>query len=153
MDYSSIYDLMITVQCQAYAQMLQLIEQIFLHDKTLFAFSAVQKPDAEQIRSISSEKETLIQTLDILSQEIYIRQETLNQCISSCPELTSGSAYAAMQQLQKEASLQFQQLLSYEDSGSPAMVEQLTSYKESLELDLQIQAVPDEQRHFFYIKP
>ena len=42
-------------------------------------------------------------------------------------------------------------LVSIEDSQNPTMIQQLTAYKERLELDIKIKEVPMEKRQIFFI--
>lgn len=153
MDYRKKYEVLLQKQCDAYQEMLYLMTQISKYDDDLFECSNMNEPDTDKLRSITTQKELCVRSLDTLSLDTEHAKFQLCDILEVSYDICTHPFYQRMQQLQELARMQLQALLDKEDKNNPSITQRLTAYKERLETDIKIREIPMEKRKIFFVFP
>lgn len=153
MDYRKTYELLLNDLCSAYRNMLEILEKIEEFDKLLDDVSDERRPDADFVYAIATQKERSIARLDGISVEIESNHVKLENLMSLCQEIATLPMYKYMENLQLLTYYRINAIMNDEAVVTPQVIDKLTACKESMELDLQISKVPEEQRQVFMFVP
>lgn len=145
------YEKLLEMQCETFSKMIYLIQQIKKCDSNLRTEIQNHTPDLNAIEEITLQKESLIQSLDILSKSASTAQLEIHKYQLEFLDAFSHPLYLKLEALENMAMDKLNDLVSIEDSQNPTMIQQLTAYKERLELDIKIKEVPMEKRQIFFI--
>lgn len=153
MDYRKTYELLLNNLCSAYRSMLEILDKIESYDKLLNDVSDERRPDADFVLAIATQKERLLARLDNISIEVEELHVKLENIMSLCQEITGLPMYKYMENLQLLTYYRINAIMSDEAVETPQVIEKLTACKESMELDLMISEVPEEQKQVFMFIP
>lgn len=153
MDYRQIYDDLLRSLCKAYDKMFRILEQIEQCDEALEQLTQENRPDVDQVLAIATQTERLIESLDHLSLEIQPVHERLEGIKSLCQEVSANPLYGHMEDLQLLVYYYIRKVINKEDINNPEILDRLNAYKESLELDLILDNVPQSQKQVFLFVP
>ena len=145
------YEELLEMQCETFSKMIYLIQQIKKCDSNLRTQVENHTPDLTAIEEITFQKESFIQSLDILSKSASTAQLEIHKCQLEFLDTFSHPLYLKLEALEIMVMDKLNDLVSIEDSQNPTMIQQLTAYKERLELDIKIKEVPMEKRQIFFI--
>lgn len=153
MDYRKKYGFLLNNLCSAYRKMLKILDKIEGFDQLLNDVSEERRPDADFVYAIATQKERLIARLDNISieaEELHVKLENL---MSLCQEIAELPMYKYLENLQLLTYYRINAIMSDEASTTPQIIDKLTACKESMELDLMISEVPEEQKQVFMFMP
>lgn len=153
MEYRQIYENLLTTLCNAYNKMFKLLEGIEQCDRELARLSALNRPDVNEICSITSHKDQLLNTLDKISLAIEPVHQQLDGIRELCQEVCTHRLYHRMEDLQLLTYYYIRKVINREDINNPDIISRLNDYKESLELDKAISEVPQSERQVYMFVP
>ena len=153
MDYRKTYELLLNNLCSTYRRMLKILDMIDGFNKLLNDISKERRPDANLVYAIATQKERLLEQLDGLSIEVEALHAKLENIMSLCQEIEELSLYKYMENLQLLSYYRINAIMDDEAVETPQVIDKLTACKESMELDLMISEVPEEQKQFFMFIP
>lgn len=153
MDYRETYENLLRALCKAYDKMFLILEQIEQCDEMLAALSLENRPDVDHVLAIATQTERLIESLDHISLAIQPVHIQLDGIKALCQEVTSNPLYGHMEDLQLLVYYYIRKVINKEDINNPDILARLNDYKESLELDLILEQVPESQKQVFLFVP
>ena len=153
MEKGQIYEILLRTQCEAYQDMLELLERIERLDEALAAISAQNRPDVRKISTITSQKEHLIQRLDVLSLHAKQAHQELEGMSELYQEISIHPLYQHMKELKLAAYQRITAVIKKEDQRNPDIIKHLEDYKEALTLDIKIKDIPLSKRQIFLFIP
>ena len=153
MDYRETYENLLRALCKAYDKMFLILEQIEQCDEMLAALSQENRPDVDHVLAIATQTERLIESLDHISLAIQPVHIQLDGIKALCQEVTSNPLYGHMEDLQLLVYYYIQKVINKKEINNPDILDRLNSYKESLELDLILEQVPESQKQVFLFVP
>lgn len=153
MDYRETYENLLRALCKAYDKMFLILEQIEQCDEALAALTLENRPDVDHVLAIATQTERLIESLDHISLAIQPVHTQLDGIKSLCLEVTSNPLYGHMEDLQLLVYYYIRKVINKEDINNPEVLDRLNAYKESLELDLILDQVPESQKQVFLFVP
>lgn len=153
MDYRKTYELLLNNLCSAYRSMLEILDKIEGYDKLLNDVSGERRPDADFVLAIATQKERLLARLDNISVEVEELHVKLENIMSLCQEIAGLPMYKYLENLQLLTYYRINAIMSDEAVETPQVIDKLTACKESMELDLMISEVPEEQKQVFMFIP
>lgn len=153
MDYRETYENLLRALCKAYDKMFLILEQIEQCDEMLAALSQENRPDVDHVLAIATQTERLIESLDHISLAIQPVHIQLDGIKALCQEVTSNPLYGHMEDLQLLVYYYIRKVINKEDINNPDILARLNDYKESLELDLILEQVPESQKQVFLFVP
>ncbi|MFG6369390.1 MAG: hypothetical protein K1W16_13430 [Lachnospiraceae bacterium] len=153
MGYQQKYENLLQTLCYAYEKMFCLLEGIGQCDEKLASLSVMHRPNVEEVHNITFYKERLIATLDQLSIAVEPIHEQLDGISELCQEVNSHPLYCRMEDLQILTYYNIRKIINKEDINNPDIIHRLNSYKESLELDAILNAIPESQKQVFMLIP
>ena len=153
MDYRETYENLLRALCKAYDKMFLILEQIEQCDEMLAALSQENRPDVDHVLAIATQTERLIESLDHISLAIQPVHIQLDGIKALCQEVTSNPLYGHMGDLQLLVYYYIRKVINKEDINNPDILARLNDYKESLELDLILEQVPESQKQVFLFVP
>lgn len=153
MDYRQTYENLLRTLCKAYDRMFLILEQIEQCDEMLASLSLENRPDVDHVLAIATQTERLIESLDHISLEILPVHTQLDGIKSLCQEVYTDPLYGHMEDLQLLVYYYIQKVINKEEINNPEILDRLNDYKESLELDLILEQVPESQKQVFLFVP
>ncbi|MCM1184653.1 MAG: hypothetical protein NC337_14885 [Roseburia sp.] len=153
MENQQIYEILLRTQCEAYQNMLALLERIERLDESLAAITAQSRPDVNRIGRITAQKEQLIQRLDALSLHAVQANRELEGMSALCLQIGAHPLYRRSEELKLEAYRRVTAVIRKEDTRNPEIIRHLEAYQEALTLDLKIKDVPLSKRQLFLFVP
>ena len=153
MEHSSIYEIILKTQCDSYCQIMYLLDRISRCDDGLMFEANKEEPSAEKIAGFTNRKNDLVNEVSKITEQICQNQEKLIRAISLTIAATTHPLWERLNILQELVAHKIDQLLLNEDRSNPVLFQSLSQYKERLELDQLIAAVPKENRQVFYFHP
>ena len=153
MDYRETYENLLRALCKAYDRMFLILEQIEQCDEMLATLSQENRPDVDHVLAIATQTERLIESLDHISLAIQPVHIQLDGIKALCQEVTSNPLYGHMEDLQLLVYYYIRKVINKEDINNPDILARLNDYKESLELDLILEQVPESQKQVFLFVP
>ena len=153
MDYRETYENLLRALCKAYDKMFLILEQIEQCDEMLAALSQENRPDVDHVLAIATQTERLIESLDHISLAIQPVHIQLDGIKALSQEVTSNPLYGHMEDLQLLVYYYIRKVINKEDINNPDILARLNDYKESLELDLILEQVPESQKQVFLFVP
>ena len=153
MNYKETYELLLQTLCESYRKMLKLLDQLECFDELLAEISSKHRPDTRKLCAITTQQERLIQNLDQLSILIEQLHERLDPMSELCHEVFVHPMYQHMEDLQLLSYYRIRTVINKEDINNPDIIVRLSNYRESLELDAQIEEVPMSERQVFMFVP
>lgn len=153
MDYRKTYELLLNNLCDSYRKMLKILDQIDGFDKLLNEVSEERRPDADFVYAIATQKERLLERLDGISIDVEQLHVRLENIMALCQEVAEQPLYQYMENLQVLTFYRINAIMNKEAVETPQVIEKLTACKESMELDLMISEVPEEEKQVFLFVP
>ncbi len=153
MDYRKTYELLLNNLCSAYRKMLKILDKIDGFDKLLNDVSDERRPDADFVYAVATQKERMIARLDGISIEVEELHVKLENMMSLCQQIAELPMYKYLENLQLLTYYRINAIMNEEAVTTPQVIDKLTACKESMELDLMIREVPEEQRQVFMFVP
>lgn len=153
MDYRKTYELLLNNLCDSYRKMLKILDQIDGFDKLLNEVSEERRPDADFVYAIATQKERLLERLDGISIDVEQLHVRLENIMALCQEVAEQPLYQYMENLQVLTFYRINAIMNEEAVETPQVIEKLTECKESMELDLMISEVPEEEKQVFLFVP
>lgn len=153
MDYRKTYGLLLNNLCSAYRKMLKILDKIDGFDRLLNDVSDERRPDADFVYAVATQKERMIARLDGISIEVEELHVKLENMMSLCQQIAELPMYKYLENLQLLTYYRINAIMNEEAVTTPQVIDKLTACKESMELDLMIREVPEEQRQVFMFVP
>lgn len=153
MDYRKTYELLLNNLCSAYRKMLKILDKIDGFDMLLNDVSDERRPDADFVYAVATQKERMIARLDGISIEVEELHVKLENMMSLCQQIAELPMYKYLENLQLLTYYRINAIMNEEAVTTPQVIDKLTACKESMELDLMIREVPEEQRQVFMFVP
>lgn len=153
MDYRKAYEHLLDNLCRLYRRMLKILDMIDALDKLLKDVSDERRPDANFVYAVATQKERLIEQLDGISVEAEENHVKLENLMSLCQEIATLPMYQYMENLQLLSYYRINAIMSDEEVETPQVIDKLIACKESMELDLMISEVPEDQKQVFMFIP
>lgn len=153
MDYRKTYELLLNNLCSAYRKMLKILDKIDGFDRLLNDVSDERRPDADFVYAVATQKERMIARLDGISIEVEELHVKLENMMSLCQQIAELPMYKYLENLQLLTYYRINAIMNEEAVTTPQIIDKLTACKESMELDLMIREVPEEQRQVFMFVP
>ena len=153
MDYRKTYELLLNNLCSAYRKMLKILDKIDGFDRLLNDVSDERRPDADFVYAVATQKERMIARLDGISIEVEELHVKLENMMSLCQQIAELPMYKYLENLQLLTYYRINAIMNEEAVTTPQVIDKLTACKESMELDLMIREVPEEQRQVFMFVP
>lgn len=153
MDYRKTYELLLNNLCSAYRKMLKILDKIDGFDRLLNDVSDERRPDADFVYAVATQKERMIARLDGISIEVEELHVKLENMMSLCQQIAELPMYKYLENLQLLTYYRVNAIMNEEAVTTPQVIDKLTACKESMELDLMIREVPEEQRQVFMFVP
>lgn len=151
MNHREAYEELLEIQCETFSKIIYFIHQLEKFDISLHIQAAKNCPNIDAIQEITMQKETLIQSLDILSQSASTAQVEIYKYQLEFLDSFSHPLYLKLEALERMAMDKLDELVSKEDTENPNTIKHLNAYKERLELDIKIKEVPMEKRQIFFV--
>lgn len=153
MDYRQTSEDLLRTLCKAYDKMFRILEQIEQCDEALEQLTQENRPDVDHVLAIVTQTERLIESLDQISLEIQPAHEQLDGIKALCQEVYTNPLYGHMEDLQLLVYYYIRKVINKEEINSPDILDRLNAYKESLELDLILEQIPQSQKQVFLLIP
>lgn len=153
MNYRKSYELLLNDLCGSYQKMLKILDRLDGFDRLLSEVSEERRPDADFVYAIATQKERLLAQLDGISinvEQLHVRLENI---MALCQEIAELPMYQYMENLQLLTYYRINAIMNEEAAETPQVIEKLTACKESMELDLMISKVPEEEKQMFWVVP
>lgn len=152
MEYRQKYEGLLQTLCNAYNKIFKLLEGVEHCDKELERLSRINRPSVEEVCRVTEYKERLIVTMDEISIAIEPLHDQLDGLRALCQEIDSHPMYLHLNDLQLLVYYDIRQVINKEDINNPDIINRLSNYKESLELDKAISEVPASQKQVFMLE-
>ncbi len=153
MDYRTTYERLLNNLCIAYRKMLKILDKIDSFDRLLNDVSDERRPDADFVYAIATQKERMIAQLDGISIDVEKLHVKLENVMSLCQQIAELPMYKYLENLQLLTYYRINAIMNEEAVTTPQVIDKLIACKESMELDLMISEVPEEQKQVFMFIP
>mgnify|MGYP007123082136 FL=1 len=153
MDYRTTYERLLNNLCIAYRKMLKILDKIDSFDRLLNDVSDERRPDADFVYAIATQKERMIAQLDDISIDVEKLHVKLENVMSLCQQIAELPMYKYLENLQLLTYYRINAIMNEEAVTTPQVIDKLIACKESMELDLMISEVPEEQKQVFMFIP